>query len=103
MSSVLPRKGVWYLKGCSVWWLTDGVSMQTLTAFMVIAFLSVVIIKKFYFQISLSPFYPSPVPQIILLSVLCLISDYHKAFDKIHCLLKKKKKIKPFLLLYFAC
>ena len=100
MSSVLPGQGVWYLKGCSLWWLTDGVSMQTPTAFMVIVFLLVVIIKKFYFQIALPTFYSPPVPQI-LLSVLCLVSDYHKAFDKIHCLLKKK--IKPFLLLYFAC
>lgn len=89
MSSVLPGQGVWYLKGCSLWWLTDGVSMQTLTAFMVIAFLSVVIIKRFYFQIALPPFCPPLVPQITFLSVLYLVSDYHKAFDKIHCLLKK--------------
>lgn len=64
-----------------------------LTAFMMMIFLSVIIIKRFYLQITLLPFYPlSKAPQIMLLSVLCLVSDYHKAFDRIHCLLKKKRK-----------
>lgn len=53
-------------------------------------------IKRLYLQITLPPFaLPSEAPQIIPLSVLCLVSDYCKAFDKIHCLLKKKQKTKP--------
>lgn len=67
--------------------------MQTLTAFMTMIFRSVIIIKRSYLQIHLLPFYPpSKAPPIMLLSVLCLVSDYHKAFDRIHCLVKKKEK-----------
>lgn len=53
--------------------------------------------QRFCLQVTLPPFFtlPSEPPQIILLSVLCLVSDYCKAFDKIHCLLKKKKKSSP--------
>ena len=63
---------------------------------MIVSFLSVIIIKRLCTLFT----HPSEVPQIILLSVLCLISDYCKAFDKTHCL---RKKIKPFFLPYFDC
>ena len=58
--------------------------------------------QRFQLQITLPLFLPSlpEAPQITLLMYCASFSDYRKAFDKIHCLLKKK--IKSFLL-YFAC
>lgn len=70
--------------------------MKTVIAFMTIIFLAVIIIKMFYLWITLLPFLLLPrSPPLILPGVLCLVSDYRKAFDKIHCLLKKKKKSNP--------
>lgn len=88
----LPGRGVWSRKSCSLLWLADGVSVQTVIAFMII-FLSVPRIKGSPFR-SPGPLFYCP-PQIILLSVLCLVFDSCKAFDKIHWLLKKKKKSNP--------
>lgn len=79
--------------------------MQIVNAFMVIIFLAVMIIKRFYLQIILSPFLPSlqkpPAPPNNAPECIVPASDYHKTFDKIHRLLKKK--IQSFFLLYFAC
>lgn len=48
--------------------------------------------QRFYLQITLPPFLLSPpeAPPIILLMCCASFSDYRKAFDKIHCILKKK-------------
>lgn len=94
VSSVTPCQGVWYLKGCGLEWLTDGVSMQTVIGFMTIIFLSVIIINMFHLRTALLPLSPPHLeaPHWYSLSVVCLVSDDRKAFDKIHCLFKKKKK-----------
>lgn len=67
----------------------DGVSMR-----MVIAFNDGYFGFSYYRQNVLlshflSPFYLPPLhdPQIILLSVSCLVYDHYEAFDKTHCLL----------------